>query len=61
MYIQERSRQLEGMKTTKHTVGYSRNQTVIDISREKSQFHSCFIIFLLAPAQAAGDRVYHEK
>ena len=45
------------MKTTKLTVGYSRYRTVIDIRGEKL----CVLIFLLAPAQAVADRVYHKR
>ena len=33
LYILEISRQFEGMKKTKPTVGYSHHQTVIDIHR----------------------------
>ena len=41
---------------TKPLVGYSCHQTVKNLN-----FNRVLLIFLLAPAQAVGDRVYHEK
>ena len=47
------------MKTAKPTVGYSRHQTVMAFT-VKNSILIVFLPCLLAPAQAVGDRVYHE-